>query len=64
MCRLILSDVVCKDVFYFMLTLIFFRVFFEMWWIEQSPQWQAQVKELINSGRLEFVGGIKKTDRD
>ncbi|XP_063708825.1 lysosomal alpha-mannosidase-like [Culicoides brevitarsis] len=31
--------------------------FFSMWWKEQTPELQEQVKELVNEGRLEFIGG-------
>ena len=27
------------------------------WWEEQSPETQLLVKDLVNDGRLEFVGG-------
>ena len=29
-----------------------------MWWNEQSPYTQAQLKGLVDNGQLEFVGGI------
>ncbi|XP_019182706.1 PREDICTED: alpha-mannosidase-like [Ipomoea nil] len=31
--------------------------FFNRWWEEQSPEIQAQVKQLVASGQLEFVNG-------
>lgn len=31
--------------------------FFFKWWHEQTPELQAQVKQLVNEGRLEFIGG-------
>lgn len=31
--------------------------FFFQWWREQSEELQEQVKELVNQGRLEFIGG-------
>ncbi|XP_055640599.1 lysosomal alpha-mannosidase-like isoform X1 [Toxorhynchites rutilus septentrionalis] len=31
--------------------------FFFKWWKEQTPELQEQVKELVNQGRLEFIGG-------
>lgn len=31
--------------------------FFYKWWIEQTPELQYQVRELVNQGRLEFIGG-------
>lgn len=31
--------------------------FFWIWWNKQTPQMQESVKELVNSGRLEFISG-------
>lgn len=31
--------------------------FFSKWWTKQTPKLQEQVKELVNEGRLEFIGG-------
>lgn len=31
--------------------------FFQRWWRQQSPSLQTKVKELVNSGRLEFING-------
>ncbi|XP_069699538.1 lysosomal alpha-mannosidase-like [Periplaneta americana] len=31
--------------------------FFWMWWLEQTPERQQEVKDLVNEGRLEFIGG-------
>ena len=31
--------------------------FFTMWWNEQTPELQNQVKQLVREGRLEFVNG-------
>ncbi|XP_062548691.1 lysosomal alpha-mannosidase-like isoform X3 [Armigeres subalbatus] len=31
--------------------------FFFKWWTEQTPELQDQVRELVNQGRLEFIGG-------
>ncbi|KAK8472080.1 hypothetical protein PHAVU_002G107300 [Phaseolus vulgaris] len=31
--------------------------FFSRWWVEQTPQIQAQVTKLVNAGQLEFVNG-------
>lgn len=31
--------------------------FFFKWWDEQTPDLQDQVRELVNQGRLEFIGG-------
>lgn len=31
--------------------------YFFKWWSDQKPELQAQVKMLVNEGRLEFVGG-------
>uniref|UniRef100_A0AB38ZEA6 Alpha-mannosidase n=1 Tax=Ectomocoris sp. TaxID=3104572 RepID=A0AB38ZEA6_9HEMI len=31
--------------------------FFWMWWKEQTPEKRLQVQELVNNGRLEFIGG-------
>lgn len=31
--------------------------FFFKWWNEQTEYKQQQVKELVNEGRLEFIGG-------
>ncbi|XP_074275159.1 alpha-mannosidase At3g26720-like isoform X3 [Silene latifolia] len=31
--------------------------FFKRWWRQQSPKLKAKVKELVNSGQLEFING-------
>jgi lysosomal alpha-mannosidase len=31
--------------------------FFWKWWLEQSEEKQQLVKDLVNEGRLEFIGG-------
>jgi lysosomal alpha-mannosidase len=31
--------------------------FFWKWWVEQSEEKQQLVKDLVNEGRLEFIGG-------
>ncbi|XP_029732563.2 lysosomal alpha-mannosidase-like [Aedes albopictus] len=31
--------------------------FFFKWWKEQTPELQEKVRELVNQGRLEFIGG-------
>ncbi|KAK9678088.1 hypothetical protein RND81_11G187100 [Saponaria officinalis] len=31
--------------------------FFKRWWRQQSPKRKAKVKELVNSGQLEFING-------
>uniref|UniRef100_A0A1Q3FMY3 Alpha-mannosidase n=2 Tax=Culex tarsalis TaxID=7177 RepID=A0A1Q3FMY3_CULTA len=31
--------------------------FFFKWWNEQTPELQDQVRDLVNQGRLEFIGG-------
>lgn len=31
--------------------------FFFKWWEKQTPELQNQVRELVNQGRLEFIGG-------
>lgn len=31
--------------------------FFSKWWVEQDDLTQKQVKELVDQGRLEFIGG-------
>ncbi|XP_069699537.1 lysosomal alpha-mannosidase-like [Periplaneta americana] len=31
--------------------------FFWKWWVEQTPERQQEVKDLVNEGRLEFIGG-------
>lgn len=31
--------------------------FFFKWWKEQKPELQEQVRQLVNEGRLEFIGG-------
>ncbi|GAB2278356.1 hypothetical protein Dimus_013039 [Dionaea muscipula] len=31
--------------------------FFQRWWRQQSPKLRAKVKELVNSGQLEFING-------
>lgn len=31
--------------------------FFQRWWRQQSPLLQSKVKELVNSGQLEFING-------
>ncbi|KAM7509321.1 hypothetical protein LguiA_019774 [Lonicera macranthoides] len=31
--------------------------FFQRWWSQQSPLLQTKVKELVNSGQLEFING-------
>jgi lysosomal alpha-mannosidase len=30
---------------------------FRKWWLEQSEEKQQLVKDLVNEGRLEFIGG-------
>ena len=32
-------------------------VFFSKWWSEQSEQTKEVVRELVRTGRMEFVGG-------
>ncbi len=32
-------------------------MFFKMWWVEQSPAVQQDVKNLVKDGRFEFVNG-------
>ncbi|KAK7309368.1 hypothetical protein RJT34_06032 [Clitoria ternatea] len=29
--------------------------FFDRWWVEQSPETQAQVRKLVDAGQLEFM---------
>ena len=29
--------------------------FFQLWWREQTPQWRAQVQQLVEAGQLEFI---------
>ncbi|KAL2333816.1 hypothetical protein Fmac_015029 [Flemingia macrophylla] len=31
--------------------------FFHRWWVEQSPETQEQMRELVDAGQLEFVNG-------
>jgi lysosomal alpha-mannosidase len=31
--------------------------FFWKWWLEQNEEKQQLVKDLVNEGRLEFIGG-------
>lgn len=31
--------------------------FFFKWWKEQKPELREQVRQLVNEGRLEFIGG-------
>lgn len=31
--------------------------YFFKWWNEQTPAMREQVKQLVNEGRLEFIGG-------
>lgn len=31
--------------------------FFWKWWVDQSDETQSVVKDLVESGRLEFIGG-------
>ena len=49
---------VLSYIFTYLLISVSFRVFFEMWWNEQSPETQAQFRNLVDTGRLEFVGGM------
>ena len=37
--------------------------FFYRWWSEQSEAVQAQVKQLVASGQLEFINGGWRVDR-
>ncbi|XP_069699539.1 lysosomal alpha-mannosidase-like [Periplaneta americana] len=32
-------------------------VYFWRWWLEQTPERQLQIKDLVSQGRLEFIGG-------
>ncbi|KAF6993710.1 hypothetical protein CFC21_010565 [Triticum aestivum] len=33
------------------------QAFFQRWWVEKSPQIQAMVHKLVDSGQLEFING-------
>ena len=38
--------------------LYFFQAFFQRWWAEKSPNIQAIVRKLVDSGQLEFMYGM------
>ena len=41
-----------------MFPLLFFQAFFQRWWAEKSPNIQAIVRKLVDSGQLEFMYGM------